>query len=133
MANLTKEALGRLISPAKRHYASKINQRTVAKRLNSVVDNTVDVASDVSSIRSGKANQIEGTFVLSNGRVYGQHNGILFPISGPGIYQLDRGSFKALGVLNQFGNTSKAGDILNKMGINEKTLNQALAVYNSTN
>ena len=95
-------ALSSLSAPAKRHFAAKVSQKTVAKKLNSVVDNSVDVASDVDAIRTGKAVVRDGNFVVLNtNRVYGQHDGTLFPIGGPGVYQLDRGAFKALGVLRE--------------------------------
>lgn len=133
MATLSENALRNLNSPAKRHFASKINQNTLARRLNSVVVSSVDVDSDVDAIRSGAAKQSEGTFILTNGRVYGQHNGTLFPISGPGVYPLDRGSFKALGVLNQLGNTLQAQTILDRMGVNDETRSRALVVYTIDN
>jgi hypothetical protein len=40
---------------------------------------------------------------------------MLCPISGPGFHQLNRGAFQALGVLNKFGNSPHAHDILAKM------------------
>ena len=122
---------GKLKAPSKRHFATKVNQRTVAKRLNSVVDHTVDVASDVKMIRLGKAALVKGNFELANGRVYGQHNGTLFPMGGPGVYQLSRGAFKALGVLNQLGTTPIAQEVLDRMGIQEEVLDQAMKIYRS--
>jgi hypothetical protein len=50
-----------------------------------------------------------------NGRTYGVHDGTLYPISGTGFHQLNRGAFQALGVLNKFGDTSQARVILARM------------------
>jgi hypothetical protein len=43
------------------------------------------------------------------------HDGTLYPISGPGFHQMNRGAFQALGVFNKFGNTPEAHAILARM------------------
>jgi hypothetical protein len=105
-----------LRSPARRHWAATVDQGTVAKEVNTVIEPGVDVAADVTAIRSGQAARVKGDFVFQ-GRTYGVHNGTLFPISGPGFHRLTRPQFKALGVYNEVGNVPRAAEILDKMGI----------------
>jgi hypothetical protein len=91
-----------------------VGQKTVAKKLNTVVGKGVDVAGDVAAINAGQATRSGANFIV-NGRTYGVHNGTLFPISGPGLTQLNRSAFKSFGVFNKFGNTPQAARILNSM------------------
>jgi hypothetical protein len=46
-----------------------------------------------------------------------------------GLYQLDRGAYKALGILNQFGDTHRATEIMGKMGVGQEALSNARNVY----
>lgn len=114
--------------PSKRHYYNNVNQKTLAKALNSVILPGVDVGADVASINNGEVELVNGTYTV-NGRTYGVHEGTLYPISGDGIYQLDRGAFKALGVYRSFGITERAGLILDRMGMSEMVRQIALDVY----
>lgn len=94
-----------------------------------MIEPNADVAADVTAIRSGAA-QLQGDrFILPNGRIYGHHDGTLYPISGPGFHQLDRGAFKALGVYNKFGNTDRANQILENMGMSAEAKEIALRVW----
>jgi filamentous hemagglutinin len=128
-AGAVDEALASLNSPATRHYADKVTQSSVAKEVNTVVDRSVvDISADVAAIRAGQAQQIGDTFVV-NGRTYGMHDGTLYPMSGPGLYTLDRGGYKALGVLNKFGDTPQADMILKNMGVSAETKAAALEVF----
>lgn len=123
------ESLASLNSPATRHYADKVTQTSVAKEVNTVIDRSVvDVSADVTAIRSGQGKQIGDTFVV-NGRTYGMHDGTLYPMSGAGLYTLDRGGYKALGVLNKFGNTPQTEIILRNMGVSPETKAAALVVF----
>jgi len=103
-------------APSPRHRLSKVDQGTVAKDLNTVVEKGVDVAGDVAAINQGLAQRVGDKFIV-NGRTYGVHDGTLYPISGPGFHLLDRPSFKALGVLNKFGDTPYAATIMQRMGL----------------
>ena len=117
--------------PVSRHTLTSVNQKTVAKNLNTVIEPGVDVAADVAAINKGLAQKIKDKFMI-NGRTYGMHDGRLFPISGNGFHQLDRASFKALGVLNKFGNTTKANQIFNKMGLSDDAVNAALKAWEAS-
>ena len=117
-----------LRAPATRHNASSVTQKTVAKELNSVVEPGINVADDVAAINSGVAKRVGDKYIV-NGRTYGFHDGTLYPISGSGIHQLNRPAFKALGVLNKFGHTEKASQILENMGISSENIAAALKVW----
>ena len=117
--------------PNKRHYADKVIQGTSTAKLKNTVINRkiVNVQEDVAAIRSGKAVKKGEDFIV-NGRIYGVHgNGTLFPKSGPGLYELDRGGYQALGILNKFGNTKKASEIMDKSGITHDAREAALKVW----
>jgi hypothetical protein len=123
------EKIGRALSgPADRHWAAKVKQKTLAKEKNTVIEPRVDVQKDVDAINAGNAVRT-GDMLTINGRNYGIHDGTLYPISGDGFYQLDRGAFKALGVFNEFGDTKRAAEILDKMGASEAQRAAALEVY----
>jgi hypothetical protein len=116
--------------PASRHYAARVKQKTLAKAQNTVIEPGVDVMADVAAINAGQAVKISGNFVV-NGRTYGFHDGTLFPIAGPGFHQLQRGAFKALGVMNQLGLTDKGNEILDKMGISAEDRAAAKKAYDA--
>ena len=131
VAESADETLNSLSSPSSRHYAEKVTQKSFTKDLNTVVDRSVvDLTADVAAIRAGKAQRVGNTFTVNN-RVYGVHDGTLYPISGPGFYTLDRGAYKALGVYNKFGDTSQANIILNNMGISEQARVSAIQVWSA--
>lgn len=114
--------------PANRHTLTKINQRTVAKDLNTVIEPGVDVARDVAAINQGLAKRVGDTFIIHE-RTYGVHTNTLYPIAGPGFHQLSRPAFKALGVFNAFGNTPRAREILQRMGLSQEALETALQAW----
>ena len=94
-----------------------------------MVEPGVDVAADVAAINEGLATRVGDTYPI-NGRVYGVHDGTLFPISGRGFHQLTRGGFQALGVLNKFGDTPQAHAILSRMkNVEPKDIEAALKAW----
>jgi hypothetical protein len=100
--------------------------------VNTVIVPGVDVGMDVAGIRAGKAARVDGNHVI-NGRTYGSHDGTLYPISGPGFHQLNRGAFQALGVLNKFGDTPQAHGILAKMkNVGPSEVEAALAAWSAS-
>ncbi|RKH52991.1 hypothetical protein D7X55_05595 [Corallococcus sp. AB049A] len=119
--------------PADRHYIRKVDQSSVAKDKNTVVESRVDVSRDVKEINDGKARKgnESGTVTWTlNGRTYGAHdNGTLFPIRGSGFHELNRSAFKALGVYNKFDDTPRAREILDKMGTSQSDRKDALKAY----
>jgi hypothetical protein len=108
---------GRFRPPGARHRLTKVGQKTLARDVTTVIEPGVDIAGDVAAINQGLAQRVGDRFII-NGRTYGAHtNGTLYPISGPGFIQLDRGAFKGLGVLNKFGDTPQAAEIMGRMGL----------------
>ncbi|WP_217807066.1 hypothetical protein [Andreprevotia lacus] len=119
--------LSDLKAPNRRHYLEKINQKSLPKEQNTVIAPTVNVVEDVAAIRAGRG-IVRGNTISVNNRVYGYHDGTLFPMSGDGFYTLSREAFKALGVYNQFGNTARAKLILDNMKIDASARQGALEI-----
>ena len=110
----------RYFAPVSRHTLRKVNQKSFVKEVTTVIEGRVDVGSDVGSINAGNAvvgGNSEGirTFTVNGGTYGAKPNGTLYSIEGPGFHRLSRGGYKALGVLNQFGDTKHALDILLRM------------------
>lgn len=103
-------------APVRRHDGTKVTQKSPAKDQNTIYGPGVDVNADVAAIRRGEATR-SGETLSVNGRNYGVHpeTGRLYPKSGDGLFELDRGAYKALGVLNKFGDTPQAHSILDRM------------------
>lgn len=117
--------------PSRRHQLARVNQRTVAKARNSVIESWVDVQADIDAINAGRA-IAQGNMYTVNGRTYGvEPNGTNYPISGPGIHMLERGAFRALGVYNTCGRSERAEAILDAMGIRPGERARALAAWRS--
>ena len=126
----TAAELASLKSPNARHYADKVKLSSRAKRVNTVIDRSVvNIGADMAAIRSGQAQQVGDTFIV-NGRTYGMHDGTLYPISGPGLYKLDRGTYKALGILNESGGDTPEADMkLKEERISIEAKAEALKVF----
>jgi hypothetical protein len=103
--------------PAERHTLAKVSQRSVAKDVNTVIAPYVDVANDTAAINEGKAVAAIGpdgvrTYTV-NGRTYGvEPSGTLYPMTGDGFIVLNRNAYKILGILNKFGDTPRALEII---------------------
>ncbi|MDX4951736.1 DUF6862 domain-containing protein [Proteus mirabilis] len=116
-------------TPNSRHNFNSINQKTTTKELNTVIDNSVDVAKDMAAIKNGEAS-IKGNTITVNNRTYERkESGVLYPVSGDGFTTLTRAEFKALGVYKQFGDTQKARDILTNMNTSPEARIKALDTW----
>jgi hypothetical protein len=94
-----------------------------------VIESRVDIQGDIDAINRGEGFSRDDTYTV-NGRTYGvEANGRSNPIAGPGIHVLDRPAFKALGVYNVFGRSSRAEAILDAMGIAPEQRQQALTAW----
>ncbi len=118
--------------PGQRHLAAKVNQKSVAKETNTVAEPWVNMGQDVAVINAGQALKSGETFTV-DGRTYGYHDNVLYPVSGEGFHQLDRGSYKALGVYNTFGVSDKTTEILKNMEITNEASEAALTVWRALN
>jgi len=85
--------------PNPRHFLDNINQSTVAKPVNTVIEPGVDVTADIAAINRGDAVLENGEYLV-NGRRYRLHdNGTAYPTTGDGLHQLTRQEFKVLQTL----------------------------------
>ncbi len=66
-----------------------------------MLDPDVDVAGDLDAMKSGNFTR-SGNDIMVNGRTYEMHGetGTIFPKSGPGVVQMDRGQHQFLKMLN---------------------------------
>jgi hypothetical protein len=81
--------------PNNRHFISGLSIPKAAGNSLFTIDKSL-VQVDVDEINDGKANKTGNTFNTSSGRIYGFHDDILYPISGPGIEQLSSQEYKLL-------------------------------------
>jgi len=125
-------------SPVSRHFITQVKQNTYAREINTVIAPIVNFQADVAAINAGEAEYFidnnGATNFRINNRIYGVHQDTytLYPISGIGLYQLDRGAFKALGVYNKFGDTTETRKILDKMGASPEQRQAALIAWQTT-
>ena len=125
-------------APNPRHNGATVSPKSIVKENNTVVTSSVNMKQDTQLIKNGEATNLgkdtktgDTLHSLPNGRVYAEKGktGQLYPYSGPGIYQLDRGAYGALGVYNKFGKTEKAETILKNMNITPEARSLALKVF----
>lgn len=84
----------------------------------------------INAINTGQATRIGNEFTI-NGRVYGvMPSGELYPIQGDGFYLLDRGEFRALLILKEYGNTELGQLRLQQNQLSAEAIARALEVYN---
>jgi len=117
------------LSAPNRHIAAKVGKHSIPKATTTVALSSVDVEADIVAINRGDAIR-KGNDFTANGRIYrmkGQDS--VFPLSGPGLYQLDRGAFRALMVYNELGLTARAELELDRWGVIVEARELARAVY----
>lgn len=103
--------------PHRRHTLAKVDQHSWANAENTVIESWVDVRADIDAINHGDALCRGETYEI-NGRLYQvKPDGGSYPIAGPGIHSLTRAAYKALGVYNLFGLSSRAEEILDAMNV----------------
>ena len=117
-----------LKAPHPRHNAQTVKQKTVAKTWNTVYLPGADVKTDTNAINAGKAERIEGEWHVNN-RIYGEHDGILYPIKGEGFIRMSRDVFQSFGMYNQFGDTDRVAQILRYMGKTKQVIDEAYQAW----
>ncbi|MFY2559327.1 hypothetical protein ACN469_16970 [Corallococcus terminator] len=83
-------------------------------------------------INEGKAKKGNESGVMTwtlNRRTYGDHDGTLYPIRGDGVHELNRGAFRALGLYNDFKDTPRAREYMDKMKLPEVDRKAGLKAY----
>ena len=90
----------------------------------------MSMSADVEAINLGQAERVGSDFKI-NGRVYGiESNGTLFPRSGDGIVQMNRGSYWALQTMIQFGDDPERLALqMSRQGIGETEQELAAGVF----
>lgn len=107
--------------PNRRHDPCRVKPNDPTKENNSMIDpdHADQVGQDIQDIIGGKVPK-QGEDWAINGRTYSQHNGSVFPKSGPGIVQLpNRMQHQLLGQLNtnSYSNAMKFADNLIAKGL----------------
>jgi len=101
---------------------------------NTVALDGVDNAADVKAINEGLGLVSDnGSRVFINNREYGFHSdtGRLFPVQGEWLVNLSAGEFEAVGILNKFGDTLRAHEIIEKIPfVSDKDAKKALELLN---
>lgn len=117
------------LPPNPRHRLRAVKEGTFATETNSVIEPSVDVAADVAAINRGEATRMGETYIVNERTYRLKSNGRLFPVSGPGIHQLGRGAFKALGVYNRYGVSPRPEEILDLQEIEPAEREAARAAW----
>jgi hypothetical protein len=100
-----------------RHVSTRVRQSTRRKKTNTVADATVDMQADIEAINRGEATRAGDLWTI-RGRTYCvDARGHAWPVSGPGLYILDRRAFLALAVYNEHGLTDAAERLLDLEGV----------------
>ena len=103
--------------PNRRHFLRRVSPSNPPKHQNTVILPKVDVAVDVRAINAGRGVR-HGNTVSIHGRLYEiKPTGLLYPISGDGFVQLNRGAYKALGYYNECGVTDLAEEKMDQARI----------------
>jgi len=116
--------------PDGRHRATDASVRGKATSKNTVTLPSVDVSADVQAINQGRAARSDNMFEV-NGRVYGvkEPTGQLYPVSGAGVFNLSRGAYKALRILNSMGYNETTVTQVSLGGIQDGEWRVGLAVW----
>ena len=90
--------------PHARHGLLTFSGSSQRKARNSLIMPEVDVGADLAALRRGEGWYDPATRqVWIRGRLYGQHDtGVLFPIRGNGILEVERATFNALQTLRDY-------------------------------
>ena len=117
-------------APHDRHFLNRIRATGLKKVKNTIILPSVDVAADVALINHGKVSKTGGSYVV-NDRTYGvEASGKLYPISGAGFVEMDRGAYLALQILIEAaGDEAKAKFRFDRQGIGEAERERALSVF----
>ena len=112
-----------------RHILTRVRRSTRRKNRNAVVDPTVDLQADIDVINSGRATRSGNLWDVSGRTYHVDATGHAWPVSGAGVYSLDRGAFLALGIYNELGLTEMAESLLDYEGVVETARAEARRVW----
>jgi hypothetical protein len=117
--------------PNDRHMLDRIRPKMPRKEANSVVMPHVDVQADIDGINAGRAVRNGNDYEI-NGRTYRVEGGHAYPVSGDGVVEMDRGSYRALQLMIQGGgNTPEVMLQLQREKIDPAQVSLAEQVFSS--
>jgi hypothetical protein len=108
---------------------ARIRRKTRRKRLNAVVDSTVDMAADVEAINRGEAIRSGERWTVHQRTYHVDAMGHAWPVSGAGVYVLNRAAFLALGIYNEYGLSDVAESLLDLEQVSEVARTEAREVW----
>lgn len=119
--------------PHSRRQLTGFVASSAVKDQNSLIESWVDIQADMHAINTGRGEYDPGTQRVSvNGRTYGIHdNGRAYPVSGEGIIEVTRGTYKALTILRRYNgvNERSEGQISRERGITAKEWVEAINIW----
>ena len=101
--------------PNKRHFGARVKMSSTAKNQNTVIEPNINVQKDIEDLLAGNGKREGQNFIVNDRKYQLEDSGALVPVSGPGLHAMSRMEYKALGVLNDHGNTSQASSILDSL------------------
>ena len=130
-------ARGKILrDPNPRHNFSSIKHGRVAEKNSIILPGVLElVRQDISHIASGKANfdRKNQTYEISERKYAIEPSGTVFPVSGPGIVNIDRNSYTALQMLQKAGGETegvrKALEMNPRFSENPNSVQIALDLY----
>ncbi|WP_437838186.1 PAAR-like domain-containing protein [Sorangium sp. So ce1153] len=116
--------------PNRRHDPCKTKGKDPTKEQNSMLDPDVDVKADFDKIGKGDFVK-QGDNIIVNGRTYGYHadTGTTYPISGPGVVDMDRAQHQLLKQLNSKSLDDAMKFAANFPGLDEAKIKQVLELW----
>jgi hypothetical protein len=125
----TERQAARMRVPEPRHRAARVNMRSKPQDLNTVAMPWVSFEEDRVAILAGQAVRQGNRFVVHSREYVLEGGGRLMPVAGPGLVQLGRGAYRALGLYNTLGLTEEAERQLDLELIVESEREAALRVW----
>jgi hypothetical protein len=93
------------------------------------VEPAVDMAADLEAINRGAGIRSGERWTVHQRTYHVDATGHTWPVSGPGIYMLDRAAFLALGIYNEYGLTAAAETLLDLEQVDERARAEARLVW----
>ncbi|MGH2771143.1 MAG: phage tail protein [Actinomycetota bacterium] len=119
-----------LKGPHDRHYLNRIRPSSRKKEKNTVILPGTDVQGDINLINEGKVEKIHGRYTVNRRTYEVENRTTLFPISGEGFIEMNRGAYLALQIyIENNGDTEEARLKLDRNAIGSEQREVALRVF----
>ena len=93
------------------------------------MDSTVDMAADIEAINRGEGFRTGERWTVHGRTYHVEATGHSWPVSGSGVYLLERAAFLALGIYNEYGLADVAEALLDLEQITDMTRSNARTVW----